>query len=159
MFIPTWVRFKHFQPFWEKKIIELHLNTIIVNLVEVWTWEVVSKGQFVFPSHEMFFQPQHGTIILFPSAWLQHCTMPVLNHNDSSTMPCIFENIRWTIMWLDNLIYLASIKFWMNLWEGKILLEGEERKKIGPLEGALCFQGLKFIRLKSSLYYWKDFET
>jgi hypothetical protein len=25
----------------------------------------------------MFFKPQHGTIILFQFAWLQHCTMPV----------------------------------------------------------------------------------
>jgi hypothetical protein len=48
-----------------------------VNLVGVWTWEVESGGEFVFPAHGMFFQPWHGTAILFRSAWLQHCTMPV----------------------------------------------------------------------------------
>jgi hypothetical protein len=37
----------------------------------------MSGGQFVFPTHEMCFRPRQGTIILFQSAWLQHCTMPV----------------------------------------------------------------------------------
>jgi hypothetical protein len=40
-------------------------------------WEVRSGGQFAFPTHQMFFQPRHGTVILFWSTWLQHCTIPI----------------------------------------------------------------------------------
>ncbi len=42
-----------------------------------WTGEVASGGQFVFPTHKLFFRPRQGTIILFRSAWLQHYTMPI----------------------------------------------------------------------------------
>jgi hypothetical protein len=59
-----------------KKIAGFHLHTTIVNMFEAWIGEAKSGGEFAFPTHEMFFKPQHGTT-LFRSAWLQHCTMPV----------------------------------------------------------------------------------
>jgi hypothetical protein len=48
-----------------------------VNLVRAWTWEAKYGGEFVFLAHGMFFQLWHGIVILFQSACLQHCTMPV----------------------------------------------------------------------------------
>jgi len=64
--------------FWKKKkFVGLHFDPTIVNLVGAWTREAEFGGEFVFLAHGMFFEPRHGTVILFRSAWLQHCTMPV----------------------------------------------------------------------------------
>ncbi|KAH9540865.1 hypothetical protein CY35_14G027600 [Sphagnum magellanicum] len=53
-----------------------HTDRDLSNSVISWFSEE-SGGEFAFLAHKMFFKLRHGTIILFRSAWLQHCTMPV----------------------------------------------------------------------------------
>jgi len=78
VFLAACVCSEHFQLFEKKReFVGFHLDATIVNLVGAWIREAKSRGEFVFPVHEMFFQPRHGTVILFRSGWLQHCTMSV----------------------------------------------------------------------------------
>jgi hypothetical protein len=39
------------------------------------TQEIWSGGHFVFLGYNVFFQPQHSSIILLKSSWLSHYTI------------------------------------------------------------------------------------
>ncbi|CAM6054075.1 unnamed protein product [Sphagnum tenellum] len=58
-----------------------HTDRDLSNSVIAWFLEGEATsgggGQFAFPTHQMFFRPRQGTVIMFRSAWLQHCTVPV----------------------------------------------------------------------------------
>jgi hypothetical protein len=104
-----------------------------------WTWtrEARSGGQFGFPTHRMFFQPRHGTVILFRSAWVQHCTMPIQDRRRQ--LGCALYLRKETLAhYLARQTNLSRINEALNeSMRTKNCTRRRGKRKIGPLEGAL----------------------
>ncbi len=100
----------------------------IVNLV----------GQFVFPTHKMFFQPRHGTIILLRSAWLQHCTMPIWG--EGRQLGCALYLRKQTLsQYAARQANLFRINRALNEYlQTRNSIRRREKGKIDLFESALC---------------------
>ncbi len=104
-----------------------------------WNWigEVTSRGQFVFPTHKLFFRPRQRTIILFRSAWLQHCTMPI--RGEGWQLGCALYLRKQTLsQYIARQANLSQINRAPN--ESMRIARFIRRRgkgKMGPLEGAL----------------------
>jgi hypothetical protein len=124
--------------FWKKKeFVGLHLDPTIVNLVGAWTCKVKSGREFVFPVHGMFFQPRHGTVILFRSTWLQHCTMPVWDRRRELGCALYLRKQTWT-HYVARQTNLSRINEALNeSMRRKNFTRRWRKGKICPLEGAL----------------------
>ncbi len=102
-----------------------------------WTGGVALGGQFVFPTHKLFFRPRQGTVILFRSAWLQHCTMPI--RGEGRQLGCALYLRKQTLsQYTARQANLSRINRALN--ESMRTTSSIRRRgkgKMGPLEGAL----------------------
>ncbi|CAM6056516.1 unnamed protein product [Sphagnum tenellum] len=94
-------------------------------------------GQFAFATHRMFFRPRQGTVIMFRSAWLQHCTMPIRDRRRQFGVALYLRKetlARYVVRQSD----LSRINEALNeSMRTKNCTRRREKRKIGPLEGAL----------------------
>ncbi len=102
-----------------------------------WTGDVTSGGQFVFPTHKLFFRPRQRTVILFRSAWLQHCTMPI--RGEGRQLGCALYLRKQTLsQYTARQANLSRINRALN--ESMRTTSSIRRRgkgKMGPLEGTL----------------------
>jgi hypothetical protein len=84
-----------------------------------------------------FFRPQQGTVILFRSAWLQHCTMPV--RGKGRQLGCALYLRKQTLpQYVARQADLSRINRALNeSMRTQSSTRRREKRKMGPLEGAL----------------------
>ncbi len=104
-----------------------------------WSWigKVTSGGQFVFPTHRMFFKPKQGTVILFRSARFQHCTMPI--RGEGWQLGCALYLQKQTLsQYVARQANLSRINRALNeSLRTKNSIRRRKKDKKGPLEAAL----------------------
>ncbi len=103
-----------------------------------WTGKVTSERQFVFPTHNMFFQPRHGTVILFWSTWLQHYTMPIRGNERQLGSTLYFQKQKLS-QYATRQANLSRVNRAFNEYMRiKNYTRRQKKGKMSLLEGVLC---------------------